>query len=180
MTSIGSETSAIRLRRSKIADIGFWITKNGWTEPPNSSIPEMALVALKASLKKNHLQMTSHGSETCSIDSKRSKRPKIHPNFHPEWFSLAKDMPITNSLLFSPKNSTKLGIAGVSFTKNSNMPKKSGLRSKNAPALHLNTYWSYVITYNVTVWNGPALLHQTARANGYKVWSYVIYHRTGC
>jgi hypothetical protein len=37
----------------------------------------MALVALKASLKKNHLQMTSNGSETYSNGSRRSKRPKI-------------------------------------------------------------------------------------------------------
>jgi hypothetical protein len=44
----------------------------------NSSNTEMALVALKASLKQNHLQMTSNGSENCSNGSRRSKRSKIH------------------------------------------------------------------------------------------------------
>jgi hypothetical protein len=41
----------------------------------------MALVALKASLKKKHLKMASNGSETCSNGSRRSKRPKIDQNF---------------------------------------------------------------------------------------------------
>jgi hypothetical protein len=55
-----------------------------------------------------------------------------------EWFPLARDMAKTNSSFFSPKNSTKLGIAGVSFTKNSKSAKKGGLCSKYAPALRLN------------------------------------------
>jgi len=31
------------------------------------------------SMNQNHLQMTSDGSETCSIGFRRSKRPKIDP-----------------------------------------------------------------------------------------------------
>jgi hypothetical protein len=63
----------------------------------------MALVALKASLKQNHLQMTSNGSETYSIGSRRSKRPKIDSKKRPERFPVAKDMAKTNFLLLFPK-----------------------------------------------------------------------------
>jgi hypothetical protein len=41
-------------------------------------------------------------------------RPKIHA----KWFPVAKVMPKTNSVLFSPKNSTKSGVAGVNIAKN--------------------------------------------------------------
>ena len=65
MTSIGSEIPAIRLKRSKIVGIGFWITKNGWTQAPNSSSTEMALMALKASLKLNSEKNASEGKTSC-------------------------------------------------------------------------------------------------------------------
>jgi hypothetical protein len=41
-------------------------------------------------------------------------RPKIHP----KWFPVAKVMEKTNSVLFSPKNSTKSGVARVNISKN--------------------------------------------------------------
>jgi hypothetical protein len=58
---------------------------------------EMALVALKASLKQKHLQMASNGSETCSNGSRRSKRPKIDPKNVQNGLPVARVMAKTNS-----------------------------------------------------------------------------------
>ena len=52
------------------------------------------------------------------------------PKKRPEWFPLAKVMPITVFLLFSPRSYTKIGVAGVSFAKNSQSAKIGGLRPK--------------------------------------------------
>jgi hypothetical protein len=41
-------------------------------------------------------------------------RPKIHP----KWFPIEEVMPKTSSIPFSPKNSTKSGVAGVNTSKN--------------------------------------------------------------
>jgi hypothetical protein len=85
MTSNGSKTSAIRLRRSKIADIGFWITKNGWIEPPNSSSTEMALVALKASLKLNNEKNASTEKTSCRNRFRMLIKLQEWPSFHIQW-----------------------------------------------------------------------------------------------
>jgi hypothetical protein len=77
--------------------------------------------------------MTSDGSEIPNASQtpywlQKVKETQNPSKFREEWFPVAKDMPITNSLLFSPKNSTKLGVAGVSLTKNSKGAKRGGLR----------------------------------------------------
>ena len=67
----------------------------------------------------------------------KAENTQNRPKFREEWFPVAKDIPIINSLLFSPKNSTKLGVAGVSLTKISKNAKRRGLRPKNAPTVSI-------------------------------------------
>jgi hypothetical protein len=128
----------------------------------------MALVALKASLKQNHLQMTSNGSKTCSNGSIRSKRPKIDPKFRPEWFPVAKVMPKTNSPSFSQQNSTKIGVAGVSLAKNSIFAKKGGIPLQQRACIHnslIKTQLPATVTTRVVVSNPVHIL-------------YVLYNKT--
>jgi hypothetical protein len=49
----------------------------------------------------------------------KAENTQNRPKKRAKWFPVAKVMPKTNSVLFSPKNSTKIGVAGVSIAKNS-------------------------------------------------------------
>jgi hypothetical protein len=68
----------------------------------------------------------------------KAENTQNQPKFFEEWFPVAKDIPITNSLLFSPKNSTKLGIARVSLTKISQTPKEADSAPKTHQPLAVN------------------------------------------
>lgn len=76
----------------------------------------------------------------------KAENTQNRPKFREECFPVAKVIPTTNSLLFSPKNSTKIGVAGVSLAKISKNAKRGGLRPKTRQPLAFNlnvNSWSH-------------------------------------
>jgi hypothetical protein len=62
----------------------------------------------------------------------KAKNTQNRPKFREKRFLVAKVIPKTNSILFSPKNSTKIGVAGVSIAKN----RKSRQIRRTPPKTH--------------------------------------------